>query len=90
MELEYQARKLEQQNNWIEAARIWKLAGRIEDYNTCILIAEANEKGDQYRKRVLQEAGPEPDKCENPRNWVKWYDTMTDIYNQMFRQKTAS
>lgn len=83
--LESQARKAEQQNNWREAARLWKLASRTDDYNACIRIAEANEKGDEYRDRVLREAGTEPNKCENPRAWIKWYDTMTSIYNQIFR-----
>lgn len=85
-DLEYHARKAERQNNWREAARIWKLAGRAEDYNACMLIAESNEKGNEYRYKVLREAGPEPDKCENPHAWVRWYDTMTSIYNKMFHQ----
>lgn len=85
-DLQTQARKQGQQNNWREAARLWKLGGSIEDYNACILIAESNERGDEYRDRVLREAGPEPDKSENAHAWVKWYDTMTSIYNQMFRK----
>lgn len=85
-DLQYHAKKQEQQNNWREAARLWKLAGCNQDYDACILIAESIEKGDQYRERVLYEAGPEPDKCENPRAWVKWYDTMASIYNKMFHQ----
>lgn len=85
-DLEYHARKAEQKNDWREAARLWKLAGRIDDSNACTSIVKANEIGDNYRNMVLQEAGPEPSPCDNPHKWVKWYDTMTSIYNKIFRK----
>lgn len=81
------AKKAERESNWREAARLWKLDGRMDDYNACITIAEAIEYGDKYRARVLAEAGEEPNKCEDPRAWVKWYDHMTAIYFEMYKNK---
>jgi len=80
------ARKAEKLNNWREAERLWLLAGQKLDANACKIIYEAIERGDYYRKKVLDKAGPEPDKCENPRAWVKWYDHMNKIYREVYVQ----
>lgn len=86
MELVRQAVNAERNNNWREAARLWALCGRKEDHDACIYIADANDLGDHYRKRVLDEAGEEPDKSLNPHAWVKWYDKMNSIYNEIYRK----
>jgi hypothetical protein len=80
------ARKAEKENNWEEAERLWLLVGSKSDADACKMIYESNERADHYRSRVLNEAGPEPDKCENPRAWVKWYDHMNKIYREIYVQ----
>ncbi len=84
MELQLKARKAEKESNWIEAERLWLLAGFKDDAEACKMIYEAIERGDHYRKRVLDEAGTEPNKCEDPRAWVKWYDHMNQIYKEIY------
>ncbi len=86
MELVRQAVNAERNNNWREAARLWALCGRTADHDACVYIADANDLGDHYRKRVLEEAGEEPNKCVAPREWVKWYDKMNSIYNEIYRK----
>lgn len=83
--LETQARRKENQNDWYGAANLWKLAGRMDDYDACIMIAESNAIGDKFRATVEREAGEEPNKCESPHAWVRWYDKMTSIYNRIFK-----
>lgn len=84
MELLLRARKAEKESNWEEAERLWLLQGSKADAKACKMIYEAIERGDYYRKRVLDEAEPEPDKCENPRAWVQWYDHMNQIYKEVY------
>lgn len=83
------AKRAESESRWQDAADIWAKIGHEEDAKACLLIAGSVSQGDEYRARVYNELGPEPDKSENPHAWVKWYDGMTAIYNEMFNQKTA-
>jgi hypothetical protein len=48
------------------------------------MIYESNDRGDYYRARVLDEAGPEPNKDENPQAWSKWYTHMHKIYREIY------
>ncbi len=86
MELVRQAVNAERNNNWREAARLWALCGRTEDHDACIYIAESNDLGDHFRKRVLEEAGEEPNKCVAPHEWVGWYEKMNSIHNEIYRK----
>lgn len=79
------AKSFEHDDKWFEAAIEWRKIGRIEDAEACELIVESSREGDEYRQRV----GPEPDRNENPHTWVKWYDRKTEIYNEMFKNKTT-
>jgi hypothetical protein len=83
--IEIMARKAEQRSDWAEATRLWKIAGRKEDADACLLLFNSIDEGDRYRQRVLTECGNEPSK-ENAHAWVRWYDGMTKVYNQMFRK----
>jgi hypothetical protein len=83
MTLEEQARKAEQNNDWLRAAKLWQLACRPDDYEACKRIYDSNAFGDIYRENVLLNAGEEPDKCENPRVWCKWFDIMEEEYRKM-------
>ncbi len=80
------ARKAESESNWIEAVKYWKLAGNKVDAEACQLILDATISGNEYRQRVLNECGEEPNKMEDAHAWVRWYDKMTIIYNEMFRK----
>lgn len=82
-----EAKRAETQSRWEDAANIWAKIGRTEDAGACLLLADAIRQGDEYRARVAKELGAEPDKSENPRAWVKWYDGMTAIYKEMFNRK---
>ena len=84
--LEDQARKAENNNKWREAARLWKLAGRMDDAETCTMIADANDRGSAFREQVLREAGEEPEKTfENRYLWDAWFAEMNRIYKIHFQ-----
>jgi hypothetical protein len=83
-EIQQMARNAEKSNDWREAERLWVLAGRKLDAEACKMIYEATDRGDHYRARVLNEAGPEPNKDENPENWSKWYEHMHKIYREVY------
>lgn len=74
-------KELEKQSKWFEAAQEWRKFGRNSDAEACEMIHDSIERGNEFRER----AGKEPDVNENPHAWVKWYDNMTKIYNEMFR-----
>jgi len=80
------AKAHEANNQWFEAAQLWRTMGRNDDFNACMLLHNAVSAGDTYRNRVANELGTEPDKAENPHKWVKWYDGMTKIYNEVFKK----
>lgn len=84
MDISEIAKKAEKISDWREAERLWLLAGCKLDAEACKTIYEATERGDYYRARVLDEAGLEPNKCDNPRAWVKWFDHMRLIYKEIY------
>lgn len=84
MELLLKAKEAEKESNWKEAERLWLLQDSKSNAEACKMIYKAIERGNHYRKRVLYEAGPEPDKCENPRAWIRWYDHMNQIYKEVY------
>lgn len=56
----YKARRAELRSDWHEARRLWLLAGRKSDAQTCKLIIDAVALGDKFRSLVeqkLQTAG---------------------------------
>lgn len=84
MEIYQQAHNAEQAGNWLEAERLWRSINRKLDADACRMIIDANARGDEYRRRI----GPEPDKWFSAHDWVKWFDNMSNIYNEMFKLKT--
>ncbi len=84
MELYQLAKIAEANNEWLDAANLWSMANRKDDAEACMLIHNSTLLGDTYRNRIANEIGAEPDKAENPHKWVKWYDGMTKIYNEVF------
>lgn len=78
------AKRLESESKWLEAANIWEKIGHEEDAKACLMLADAIQKGDEYRARVANELGAEPDKSENAHARVKWFDGMTAIHKEMF------
>lgn len=52
MEIESLARKAEKESNWLEAERLWRYCGRIEDAKACQTIIQANQLGEQYRTLI--------------------------------------
>lgn len=81
------AKQAESESRWDDAAKLWVEIGSEDDAKACLLLADAIREGDEYRARIARELGAEPDKSENAHAWVKWYDGMTAIYNEMFNSK---
>jgi len=54
LSLEIQARKLEEQSQWYEASRKWRLCGNIADAKACEMIDNAIKKGDRFRELTKQ------------------------------------
>jgi len=46
------ARVAENQNDWLEAAKIWDELDRPTDANACRMIADAIKAGDLFRERA--------------------------------------
>lgn len=72
-------KELENSGQWSEAAEQWRLFGRIEDAETCELIAESIEKGNDFRRRVKEQIGDEPDKETDTNKWLKWHKDLMAI-----------
>jgi hypothetical protein len=86
MELEKQARDLEKESRWEEAAKMWRLCRRYEDADACQMIADATEKGDDYRRDVTLTIGQEPELTSSTTHvWQKWHSDLAVIYNKHFR-----
>lgn len=87
--LETLARRAENVNDWQEAARLWRLAGRYEDAECCQMIVDATALGDAYRTRLLKVAGPEPEVCgpkEDSIKWMTWFKVMSKIYKEYYKE----
>lgn len=76
-------KELEDKSMWREAAQGWMDLGMQDEANTCITIAYAVERGDEYRAEVLRVAGPEPevegDKQDSIK-WMAWFKKMEEVY----------
>lgn len=49
-----EARRAESRNDWLLAAEIWRELSENSHADSCELIARANDRGDQWRRRVKE------------------------------------
>ena len=90
METTLEARRLENEGKWRDAAKLWRSIGRHDDAYTCLSIAEATEKGDEFRELVSIEIGDEPELTQCTVNeWREWHKNLNEIYNRTFNKQKS-
>lgn len=78
-------KELEKTNQWQLAADYWRKFGRNLDADTCQMIADSIEKGNRYRADVELSIGQEPQRYNNEYKWLKWHESLREIYNKHFK-----
>lgn len=81
------ARRLEKDNQWREAQKMWASINREEDERACKMIADSIKKGNAYRKEVEETIGEEPVLSSTTiKQWEQWHEDLRLIYNKHYRQ----
>lgn len=69
-------KELENNSQWADAAIQWRKHNQIQDAEACELIAESNRKADEWRKRVHDQIGDEPNKETDFDKWKQWHNDL--------------
>lgn len=78
-------RNLEKTNQWELAADFWRKCGRKTDADACQMIADSIAKGNAYREEVDSTIGREPQRHTDEQKWLKWHESLREIYNKHFK-----
>lgn len=76
-----EAKRLEKESKWREAAKIWASIGYEVDRDACIYLAEAIERGDRFRDAVSRKCGECPDvpNLDDSISFRKYMDCLQQI-----------
>jgi hypothetical protein len=75
---EFIKRHYQQQGLWSGAAEAWRFIGYEADALACEMIAESKRKSDQFRIKVAEHCGAEPD-LKNGIDWNTWKRNFDEI-----------
>ena len=80
--IECQARRMENQGNWVGALGMWKKVNRKSDIEAVEMIIEANRKGDRYRELT---AGVVEDWEKRKLNNRELHEKLEAAHNRVYR-----
>ena len=65
----------EKKGLWGAAAEAWKILGYDQDWLACNMIVQSKRQGDEFRIKMIEYCGPEPEVPNKQDNisWNRWY-----------------